>query len=500
MQKKIFLATWLLISCNAAAHARNVGPDVIVGDIHQTLSFGQKDGVFAFAIGTTSCNVGDRELNWIDNTPAHPVIAQNLYRLEDGRFQQIGLSWLKHGFFALQRSVCSTEDNPCRPSATPDHLGVGCSDPYDATLNGSQPRLGPRSEVNAFTGEFPFPPRLNAPIDDLTSRRLRVAGEDIDPGKHQSTRYFVEAEYIAADDAASHNGLNNASYREVEFVRSGSQIEMRFLADSGTVREKPAIYAWKDSDPSVRIFTVDFPGDGRCIVAVKSEPSSAGHHTELAVFNLNCDRSVGGVTLNFFPGANPSHEGFSSAPYHSGEPYSNDPWTVESAADAITWKTESREKNENANAIRWGTLYSFWVDSRTLPTSVTLAPFGQGPTPPAVDLNGPAKRIESLTTWAASSPDLVMGEVKPGTVVRVPIRIRPDLMRSIQHFRSSTPAVTVLVEKSKKRGEWELILRAAPDAAPGPFEGVVSIETGLPQDAPLTLRVSGTIQDKGIEK
>jgi hypothetical protein len=85
-------------------------------------------------VGTTSCNNGDQPFNWfaLPNTD-HPVIPQNLYRMSGGatndeRFEQIGQSWLKHAFTALEGTVCGT----CNTSGcqTGTHLCPGCSDPY----------------------------------------------------------------------------------------------------------------------------------------------------------------------------------------------------------------------------------------------------------------------------------------------------------------------------------------------------------------------------------
>jgi hypothetical protein len=87
-----------------------------------------------------------------------PVIAQNLYRLAGGRFEQIGMSWLKHGF--LSTNSPNAACNPQQPCAGApfggDQLGVGCTDTYTGSLNGHRP-AGMRSEVNATTGTFPFP-------------------------------------------------------------------------------------------------------------------------------------------------------------------------------------------------------------------------------------------------------------------------------------------------------------------------------------------------------
>src|SRR5262245_18291764 len=109
------------------------GPAVIVGDRTGLTDYGSLGDTDALAVGTPPCNKGNEELDWYqlpDNR--HPVIAQNMYRLKDGRLQQIGQAWLKHGFTALQGTVCYSD---CQPAANGTHLGVHCSDPYGAGLN-----------------------------------------------------------------------------------------------------------------------------------------------------------------------------------------------------------------------------------------------------------------------------------------------------------------------------------------------------------------------------
>ncbi len=67
----------------------------------------------------------------------HPVMAQNLYRMSGGatnddRFEQIGQSWLTHGFSALQSNACGFG---CTPASSGTHLGVGCSNADSASIN-----------------------------------------------------------------------------------------------------------------------------------------------------------------------------------------------------------------------------------------------------------------------------------------------------------------------------------------------------------------------------
>lgn len=149
-----------------------VGPDVIVGDITDVANYAGQNGLDGFTIGSTSCNIGTTAVQWWGATNQHPVISETLYKYKvvngSGRFEQIGLSWLKHGFAADTGSLCCTCQNPGNSQL----LGVGCSDPYNAFQAGSQFGLAPRWQVNPHTGFFPFP-GANPPLLGLHGPALR---------------------------------------------------------------------------------------------------------------------------------------------------------------------------------------------------------------------------------------------------------------------------------------------------------------------------------------
>ena len=158
----IFGVAALTAIAGSAFGQGSIGPDVIAGSITGPQKWGTIGGVTSYSIGTESCNIGDEDLLWDDElndgTPAnlHPLMGQNIFRLKDGRFEQLGQSWLKHAFLALNLSgLCS---NNCQPSSLGSNgLGPGCNDPYSAGLNGSQTGLGPKFEVNPVKGEYPWP-------------------------------------------------------------------------------------------------------------------------------------------------------------------------------------------------------------------------------------------------------------------------------------------------------------------------------------------------------
>ncbi len=355
-----------------------IGPDVIVGSLPDTSNWGTSGGIRAYSVGTTSCNIGDVNLNWFSNTNQHPVIGQSLYRYKDGKFEHIGQSWLKHGFFALSGSLCF---NDCQGTSG-SQLGVHCSDPYSSGLNGSRSGLGPKFQVNATTGDYPYPP--TQPSSNSTiGRRLQVDVDDIDAAQNVGARYFVEGHYVTPDDAAAGNAENNASYREVNLV--GSSRNMSFVGS--TVREKPAIEAWPTIDAGVTRDVKDIANDGRMIV-MSNATNIGGNtwHYEYAVHNLNSHRSGQSFSVPLPVGSVVSNVGYHDVDYHSGNPYTNADWNVNIQPDSITWSTETFAQNEDANALRWGTLYNFRFDLDRGPESgmVNLGLFRPG-TPSDID-------------------------------------------------------------------------------------------------------------------
>src|SRR5689334_17239174 len=86
----------LLVAAGGSTEAA-VGPDVVVFTLSGVGNYGVSGGYAGYSVGTVSCNRGDAPLSWVAGSQNHPAIAQNLYRLKNGRFEQIGMSWLKHG-------------------------------------------------------------------------------------------------------------------------------------------------------------------------------------------------------------------------------------------------------------------------------------------------------------------------------------------------------------------------------------------------------------------
>src|SRR6185437_1905829 len=259
------------------------GPDVIIGDIEDVDQMGSNATQVGLAIGTDSCNNGDQPVNWfaLPDTD-HPVVPQNLYRMSGGgdnteHFEQIGQSWMKHTFEALEETVCGTCDQSNCQDFT--HLCPGCSDPYVSGLNGDQNSIGSRAWVNPFTGAFPSTANDHTGhAHDGVSHRILVNMTDLNTGQNPGAVYFGEAAYITPHEfvwCQSHpdqcNMFNNFSYRE--FTVSGGPTVFLFSPVSSTVRMQPAIEAWTGA--TVNQLEPDPGNDGRWFMAYKVTQPSA---------------------------------------------------------------------------------------------------------------------------------------------------------------------------------------------------------------------------------
>jgi hypothetical protein len=346
---------------------------VIVGDITGPANYSAINGVEALSLGTTSCNQGTAGVGWHSNTNQHPVIGGELYKFKvvngAGHFEQIGLSWLKHGFYAESQTLCC---NNCQ-GTNGTTLGVGCSDPYTASRNGTQSLMGPRYQVNANTGYFTYPPPR--PSGGNTGR-IEVLVSDLEVSNPSGTRYFGNAQYIAPDDAVARHGNNNCSYREITVTGSGTAWTFSFTGT--THREIPAIQAWATCESGVTLQNIQIPNEGLLILGYKTTSLGGGqYHYEYALYNMNSDDSVGSFSLPVPAGVALTNIGFHDVTYRGGDGnggvnYDGTDWPATNSGGTLSWATSTFAQNANANAIRWGTTYTFRFDANAPPTAGTL--------------------------------------------------------------------------------------------------------------------------------
>ena len=425
------------------------GPDVIIGELIGLVQLdnGAVNGRVGISLGTDACNKGTIDVDWfaLPNND-HPFIPQNLYRMSGGadnteRFEQIGQSWGKHAFTAASSNTCGFGCN----GVGGEHLGSGCSDAYGAGLNGAQDLIGSRAWVNPFTGNFPSGTTSNnhsGHIHNVTSHRILVETSDLIPAQNPGATYFAEAQYMVPHEytwCQTHPGecnmFNNVSYQQQSV--SGGPTNFNFSPLGATAREQPAIEAWTGavvSDP----IEPDPGNDGIFFVAYKVTGPDAGvWHYEYAVYNENLDRGIQSfeVVFPFFPPGT-FNGGFHAPPQHPGFPhdgtqgdagYSSTPWIFTDNFQSVTWNCETFAQNQNANAIRFGTLYNFRFDSNAPPSGSTanvgffktgspisvavMAPFMSDATPtpppsptPTVTPTPTATPTATATATATSTP------------------------------------------------------------------------------------------------
>jgi len=341
------------------------GPDVWVCTLPGITNYGVSDGYAAYAVATTSANAGDTLLNW-NPEPAntHPVIGQNLYQWHEGLFRQVGQSWLKHGFCALQNGGCGQ----CQPAGggCPPRLGPGCADPYSSGLNGTQSRLGPKHEVNPTTGVFPG--SHSRPSGSLSNRgRLLVPIDDAVPTADGAT-YWVEGQYIHVEDSqlTGNTSANNATHASTTMSSNSS----RQLTFPNTTRQmEPAIMSWQRVDPSVVIETIE--ADGYIYVGGSATDIGGGEYLyQYNIFNLDSNAGVDTLTVNAGGAMNVSSSGYHTPGWHSGSLYDNGPWTSPSRGGSMEFTVQN--KGVNDNRVRWATMYSFTFVADSEPTDGTV--------------------------------------------------------------------------------------------------------------------------------
>jgi hypothetical protein len=350
---------------------------------HYMPSGAREGDIVGLSVATTSWNLGNEDCIWW-NIPAeeHPFIVMEMYRLEYDannqyqKFEMIGMSHIKHGFYALGSHQCGGPPCSFEPGhSAGDWLGQNCTDTYSASLNAVQSGMGPKYEVNPWTGYWLYAGShmQNNHSHDNIQHRLQVYDADLDQSVHGDAEYFSESFYCMLDDIDVNTSV---AWKPVTITGGspGGQWSFGMTGSSVYPNIGWALDAWEGATQS--LVSEDNPviefvsPDGRSIWA--SKPTDLGNglwHYEYALLNIDMDRQVGSVSIPLPAGAYVTNIEF-HAPHHHDEPFNtkdpdavpidNAPWDVVVASDSITWSTTT-------NPLRWAMLYNFRFDSNVPP-------------------------------------------------------------------------------------------------------------------------------------
>ncbi len=378
------------LAAPAVAQSNSIpGTDVALG-ILSSFSFQGRQGAFptgvnAFAMATTSCNLGTVNVPWLEPmNENHPTIAFLAVREDAGgtRLRQISdRSFLKHGFFALSSSQCT----PCQVPSNGTFLGIGCSDTYSVGNNANNFYLAPADEVDPWLGAWEatcsfFDAGLTpVPATQCDGQRSfsfaqsnslgpvgnRVRVDDRDLIGEPGTRYYYASQYVVRGEPEAVR-TNNIGSREFNPNWNGSSWSVPTV---GALLQGTVLQRWTGATVSSN---TNGTFDGRVYVAVKvSGPVDGVYHYEYALHNRDSHRGVGEIRLPVCAGADVQNVGFGDL----DDDTAND-WSVTVEGGELVLSGPS-------NAVRWNTVYNVWFDSTAAPTAgamtLVAADAGAGP-------------------------------------------------------------------------------------------------------------------------
>lgn len=363
--------------------------DVSLGILNAMTSSGHvgsfPNGRTGLSMATTSCNVGDVNVPWLKAENVlqedHPGIGMNLLRRKDydiggvtvDRFESVGVSWVKHGFFALSNSQCT----PCQNFSNGTFLGVGCSDTYGTSNNSNRFWLGPRDEWDPHAGTWEADGSFfdGLPANDnlrnengggLNSIDHKLEAFDSDLNNPNSD-YYYESIYLVRDDVDINNNIGS---RRTTMSWTGSSWNFS-TPGSNPLIEGPALRErWGDvrttralqDDPNA------LPGaasdDGNVVLSSKvTDLGNGSWRYEYALYNWTLDRRVNSFSVPAFNSA-------SNFYFHDIDEHASNDWTVTQTNRNITWTFPGvfESGHKVAGPIEWGTIYNFGFTSPFAPS------------------------------------------------------------------------------------------------------------------------------------
>lgn len=345
--------------------------DVSLINLSQVSQVARGGGIVAIAPSAVLRNVGVTDVPWISkfsapqppyNNDQHPYLVWNMYRVSNGRLEQIGVSGLKHAFLTVN-SGCGCPGGSI--------LWVGCEDTYGVSTNNSTNSLSPRGEITAHTGVWKrcgsiFDPDCNGVQDPVPGfsgpgdkRRLAVLETDLQAAGAQ---YYFDSWYVVRDDV---NIFNTMAYRTVTPTFDGTSWSFGPL---GPHTLGAVVDAWvnpANPGPSADNHRLD-TAEGSLTAAVRATNVGGGRwRYDYALMNHDYDNGITTFAVPLPAGATVTNTYF-----HDVDRDASTDWVPNVTPGAqIRWQAPPSPLTPVSYFMDWGLLYTFSFEVDAAPTA-----------------------------------------------------------------------------------------------------------------------------------
>ena len=347
-----------------------------------------------------------------DPRDQHPFLVWNMYRIADGRIEQLGGSGVKHAFFSLNFS-CDAVIQSC-PYLNGNILGPDCEDVYGSGTNNSNTNQGPRGDIDPAGGlffstcSFFDPGCIGSQTRNSTDfeNRLMIVESELDT---PASQYFLDSWYVVQHDV---DIFNSMGYHPITPTVSGSG----WSFPTGPFSSGSPVEQWVaagDPDPLADHVEITVPSETPGASYPDNQPqghlSALARATEVqpgvwrynyAVMNFDFSRGIDRIDIPFAAGAPLLDTEFRS-PVVDG--VAGDPWTISRAGNILSFVAP------DGNTLRWFSLYNFEIETTVAPASrprtvVLHAAEGVSPATLSADLVAPGLTEVLLTDGFESPP------------------------------------------------------------------------------------------------
>lgn len=295
----------------------------------------------------------------------HPFLVWNMYRIADGRIEQLGGSGVKHAFLTLNFNC----DIDC---GSGNILWPGCEDVYSSGTNNSNFNQGPRGDIDPAGGlffstcSFFDPGCVGSQTNNSSSfeNRLMIDESELDT---PDADYFLDSWYVVQHDI---DIFNSMGYHPITPTQAGSGWNF----PTGPFAVGAVLEEWValgDTDPLADHVEITVPSltpgasypdnqpQGHLrMLARATEVQPGVWRYNYAVMNFDFTRGIDRIDIPFAAGATLLESEFRS-PVVDG--VAGDPWTISRSGDTLSFVAPAN------NTLRWFSLYNFEIETSVPP-------------------------------------------------------------------------------------------------------------------------------------